>query len=391
MIFYLTFNDGPSGIFSSQVIDVVKFIRDDLKKNIKLVSLVSLRGFFHSRKKIKSELPEAIVIPMFPGVHRWRKNKYFLAIICSRFKPSIIIGRSVLATQIAFDLKRHGKTTKVIYDGRGAISAEWNEYEVVKHPVLIHEISQLEKDAVLDSDFRIAVSNQLIEYWKTQYNYSSTKHVVIPCTLNKVFEEYIPDENNQYKLKRELGFEKGDIVFAYSGSLAGWQSFHLLADFIEPVLKSNDNARLLFLSEKDKNIIDLEKKFPGKVYCKKVSPSEVPAYLSIADYGLLIREKSITNRVASPVKFAEYLACGLPVIISEELGDYSEFVNENKCGYLSGQTMRLKPLTFDEKLTIRKMALLKFTKQSFCAKYEMVIEKAKSIVLTNLKRTGNNE
>ncbi len=36
------------------------------------------------------------------------------------------------------------------------------------------------------------------------------------------------------------------------------------------------------------------------------------------------------NQVASPVKAAEYLACGIPVILSPEIGDISSYIE--KCG-----------------------------------------------------------
>jgi glycosyltransferase involved in cell wall biosynthesis len=63
-----------------------------------------------------------------------------------------------------------------------------------------------------------------------------------------------------------------------------------------------------------------------------VPPQEVPRYLAASDVGLLLRDDSIVNRVASPVKFGEYLAAGLPVIITEGLGDYSDAVRTHALG-----------------------------------------------------------
>ena len=47
---------------------------------------------------------------------------------------------------------------------------------------------------------------------------------------------------------------------------------------------------------------------------------------------MLVRDDTVTNRVAAPTKFAEYLACGLRVVISKGLGDCSDFVEEHQCG-----------------------------------------------------------
>ncbi len=369
MIIYLTYNDAPSGIFSSQVIDVVKYLNKELQADVKLISFISLRGFLANRKKIKQELPQASVFPMFPGVHRWRLNRYLLNLFILFKKPEAIIGRSVLATQLALMLKEKSHVKEVIYDGRGAITAEWKEYSVVNHPALINDIFKLEKESVLNSDFRIAVSEQLVKYWQKEFGYVSPDHVIIPCTLNSIYEKVIISEDKIAIAKRLFSLKKSDIVFLYAGSIAGWQSFNLLYDFIDPLLRSTPDNKIVFLSGEDENINKLKNEFPNQVFSTKVDQDKVPEYLLASDYGLLIREESITNKVASPVKFAEYLACGLKVIISKNLGDYTDFVTENNCGYLLN---KFQPETID-KQAIQALAINNFTKKAYHQKYKDLI------------------
>ena len=77
-----------------------------------------------------------------------------------------------------------GNFRKVVYDGRAAVKAEVEEYDVTGGNKLLGlDFIEAEKEAVLKSDFRIAVSNKLVEYWNAEFNYSSNNHVVIPCTL----------------------------------------------------------------------------------------------------------------------------------------------------------------------------------------------------------------
>jgi glycosyltransferase involved in cell wall biosynthesis len=371
LILYLTFNDPPSGIYSSQVIDVVKFLRADLNAHIRLVAFVSLRSFLKDRSRIRSELRDSLVLPMFPGVRNWKRNGILLGLVRAMNKPNVIIGRSVLATQLALAQQKKGWKGKVVYDGRGAIAAEWKEYGVIKDPGMLSEINGLEKSAVLHSDFRIAVSEQLLLHWKEQFSYSGARHVVIPCTLNKIYEaiQFLPSEITA--TRERLGFSAEDNLFVYSGSVAGWQSMSLLRDCMAPLLSTDSKARLLILSDPNENIHQLQNEFPGKVKCLKVAASEVPEYLVSADYGLLIREKSVTNKVASPVKFAEYLACGLPVIISEQLGDYTAFVERSQCGFLSSRIPAGKPdQSTREKM--KNISLRNFTKSSYLKEYGQV-------------------
>ncbi|MBK9639446.1 MAG: hypothetical protein IPO63_17200 [Bacteroidetes bacterium] len=57
MKFYLTYAEPPSGVFSSQVADVISFLNLKLNANIRLVAFISLHDFNKNRRKIKKELP----------------------------------------------------------------------------------------------------------------------------------------------------------------------------------------------------------------------------------------------------------------------------------------------------------------------------------------------
>jgi hypothetical protein len=380
MLLYITFNDYPSGIYTSQVTDVVKMIRNTFKIKIRLVAFISIRGFINNRKKIKQEDPSAIILPMFPKLKNWKLNKWILYAVCILYKPQIIIARGVFSANLALEVRNYKLTRKVCFDGRGAIKAEWEEYDLVGDESLKHELRFIENRSVNEPDFRIAVSQKLIEYWNLNYNYSSTAHVIIPCTLGSSFEFNELTGVSNADLRAELGFNPEDILLVYSGSSAGWQSFELLSVFLSKQFEFDPLVKVLFLTREDKHINDLKNKYPEKVKTKWVSHYEVNKYLSAGDYGLLIREQSVTNRVASPTKFAEYLACGLPVLISENLGDYTALVRDNNCGYViteSNIILRiLKPSQQD------RMRMAIFAKQHFYKKAESVVKNYTSLLMT---------
>lgn len=373
MILYLTFNDYPSGIYSSQVIDVIKYTRQHIRKDIGLLAFVSLRNYFSVKAEIKAELSDAMVLPMFPGVGNWRRNYFLLRLYCRKLGVKQIIGRSVLATQLALKLKNNNLIERVVYDGRGAIAAEWKEYKVIEDKRMLEEIEDLEREVVLKSDFRIAVSNALIEYWETHIGYAGGKHVVIPSTLNSVFQKIELNEQAIESKRKELGFSPSDIVLIYSGSVSGWQSFELYDEFLKTTFKLNPQAKMLFLSDQHPTLQHLISNYPNRVLCKKVAIKQVPEYLAIGDYGILIREQSMTNQVASPVKFAEYLSCGLKVIISEGIGDYTHFVRDNKCGFVYSQSQRLEKINLEEKMKVMEMARKNFVKEKYLPQYKEAI------------------
>lgn len=370
MIFYLTVNEAPSGIFSSQVIDVVKFINSNFETKARLLAFISLRDYLLNRKRIKLELPDAVVLPMYPKMQNWNGNTLLLNLFYLLYKPSTIIARSVIATKLALKLK---DKSKIVYDGRGAIEAEWKEYKVVTDEMLLSKIHAYEKDVILNSDYRIAVSNELIKFWKETYSYPHSKHVVIPCTINNDFEKIKISEEIIFQKRKELGLAQTDTVFVYSGTVAGWQSFEMLFSFMEPLLK-NENNKLIFFSPQDPNIEKIKKLFPQQVIHKHLNSNLVSHYLLVGDYGLLIRENSITNKVASPVKYAEYLASGLKVIISKDLGDYTQQSREKNWGIIFNDfNNSVKKPDLLEKQKISAEAIHFFSKRNYKEQYQQVI------------------
>lgn len=71
-----------------------------------------------------------------------------------------------------------------------------------------------------------------------------------------------------------------------------------------------------------------------------MSHPEVKATLPVADIGLittgLFEEAHLSNVVCCPIKFAEYLAAGVPVVLAERIGDYSEVARQHDLGVVLG-------------------------------------------------------
>ncbi len=371
---YLTYADQPSGVYSSQVVDVCNFLNESHNAQIRLVSFISLHNFSHNRQKIKREMPSAIVLPMLPRMTSFDFNTLMLFFVLLFLNQRSVIARNVLAARIALRLKSILKL-KVCFDGRGAIAAEWNEYQVVPLQEWKNSIHTWEKSVVLNADFRIAVSEELVKYWNERYGYSENKHVVIPCTLNTSFRPEILKQEEIENARKKMKFNADDIILVYSGSTAGWQSFDLLQGFLQKIINNNKNIKVLFLSEKDKNVDQLKTEFPDKIFQTFVKHSEVSGILKSCDIGILIREKSVTNQVASPTKFAEYLSAGLPVIISEGIGDYTSFVKQNDCGWVLDESpLQMNRLNISERNRLLQLVNDHFTKKSHNASYTNLIQ-----------------
>jgi glycosyltransferase involved in cell wall biosynthesis len=55
-------------------------------------------------------------------------------------------------------------------------------------------------------------------------------------------------------------------------------------------------------------------------------------YLSAADVGIAFYKPTLSRLATSPVKLAEYLACGLPVVINAGVGDSDTLISTERVG-----------------------------------------------------------
>ena len=120
-------------------------------------------------------------MPSIAPLKHWQLNKWVLRLYKLFSKTSKIICRGPLATSLALDVY---KNSQVVYDGRGAVVAEQNEYGVFNGSGIEKGLWAIEQKSVLQSHFRIAVTKKLVKYWQQEFGYSSNNHSIIPCTVS---------------------------------------------------------------------------------------------------------------------------------------------------------------------------------------------------------------
>lgn len=372
MLYITLLDQFHPGIYSSQVIDVCDHLRERYKVRIRVMAFLSVRELYFSdaKKRLKALSPTAIVLPSFPRLRYFEWTAILLFFVCLFTGERIAICRNVFCTKMALRVKRFGLLKKVVMDGRSAMAAEIEEYNVFPDRYFGQNVRRFEKYAVNESDYRMSVSERLVTYWRENYNYLGNDHVVIPCTLDtKYFSDRqfrLSDKTKE--LRVSLGFKDSDIILVYSGSTAPWQSFELLEKMLVPVLDKDSRIKVLFLSRDNDDNARLKEKYGNRVIVKWLQHKDVLAHLHCCDYGILVREQSDTNKVASPVKFAEYLYAGLDVLISENLGDFSDFIRTNQCGRvlneISGKWPEFEKSTVQQKQHCFNLAHNFFKKES---------------------------
>jgi O-antigen/teichoic acid export membrane protein/glycosyltransferase involved in cell wall biosynthesis len=187
---------------------------------------------------------------------------------------------------------------------------------------------------------------------------------VIPCCVDRTrFDGPVPSEREARR--RQLGIADR-LVLVYAGSLGGAHLARETAAFLAAAREVDPRVYALVLTpESPAGMIDALEAAglgPADYRVTAALPEEVPHYLRAADGGLALVRPSFARRSMSPTKFAEYLAAGLPVVVTAGVGDLDAQVEERRVGMLLRRFDRdaylaafraLKELRRDPQLPIR--------------------------------------
>lgn len=263
-------------------------------------------------------------------LQRWMGRRF------NRTDAVLLHSRGPHAADLAIRVRTHWPRAKVIFDMRGLVHAERLYETGVDDPYL----AELENRAAREADAVICVSNTMANYASRTYEIDSDDITVIPCCVDTAG----PDPRRHWHPIRERLGLAGRFVVAYCGGSQRWQLPLESAELFREIRKHRPDAHYLALVSdpvKLNEILDQARMPASLRTVLSVPHNEVAHYLAAADVGLLLREQHLINSVASPVKFGQFLASSLPVIISPGVGDFSELVEEEGVGLVLNEQTNL--------------------------------------------------
>ncbi|WP_291118102.1 glycosyltransferase [Empedobacter sp. UBA7248] len=239
------------------------------------------------------------------------------------------------------------KGTKIIFDPRGLYA---DELKYKKKDTFYRVFKFSEKLFCKLSDAIIVVSKPFEKYFITKYSISKTK-VNIISTFPQA--NNTKDNIDSYNIKKQYFNSENVKIFVYSGSFEKWQLVDKVFDFFALVEKLIPNSRFAIFSKdvnEFENLINNRRLNRNNFFVKSLSKTEMLYYLSQCDYGILFRDDDIINLVSAPIKFKEYLNSGLTMIMTNSIGDSSEFISINNIGYTIENTEKEDFLAVIEKI-----------------------------------------
>jgi len=162
---------------------------------------------------------------------------------------------------------------------------------------------------------------------------------VIPCCADlNLFDPSKIHPAQKDQLKTALGITERDFIISYIGSIGGWYMTAAMLRFCKRLSDKNAEAKFLFISPHNHDIIAAEAAKYGlpadKLIVKHGKRNEVPALLSLSSYSLFFIKPCFSKLSSSPTKHGEIMAMGIPVITNSGVGDVKEIVDQYHAGYV---------------------------------------------------------
>jgi glycosyltransferase involved in cell wall biosynthesis len=235
---------------------------------------------------------------------------------------------------LAARVRRGGVARRFIYDVHGAALAEGVfAGSLLEDGPVFRQRQGWEQAAVAAADGCFVVSD-FFRDWLVRTYQADPRRVWVTPSSTDVAE--LPADDWRHARRTELGI--GDRpVLLYSGSMHRWQRAEDLLRLF-PALAARIPGLFLLVLTRETDIAATYLRDLGVAAADhrvlSLPPDEVQAMMSLGDVGALLRDNHLLNHVASPVKFADYLSAGVPVIITPGVGDCSRLVEESGLGHV---------------------------------------------------------
>jgi len=164
-------------------------------------------------------------------------------------------------------------------------------------------------------------------------NYIKYLYDKTPLPVTEIIQGYFKNSDIMSRQKRF----KNKTICIYSGSSASWQGiedFYTVFSLILNKIPTTHFKILTYQLEVFLNNLPKDYKLAERLIVKKVEPWNVKSELINATFGVILRKSDVVSRVSAPIKFAEYLAAGLPVMLREGIGDTEQIIKKYNVGVI---------------------------------------------------------
>lgn len=296
--------------------------RCDAKPQEDIGAESTLKKFLYSTKR-----PFSVV-----GQYKNLKSEVLTLLDGGEYSAVVLSGNLVL--RLSKIIKKKHPKVKLIMDIHGAIE-ELIEFKgntvskkLFRRAAYIFLKSQ-EKHYIKNADAYFAVSEALKEYLIKEYNVADKQFFIAPCAQGMQVLDPEEKKRNRAIYRAKYGVSDDEKLFIYSGGLSPWQCVDETVKLFSEVSARIGKSKLLLLTG-DRSAI--EKYQSDNIIVDSLPFNLVNETICAGDFAFMLRQNFITNNVAYPNKFIEYVASGMKVIATPFVNDVASQINKYGVG-----------------------------------------------------------
>lgn len=263
------------------------------------------------------------------------KQLFLKKISSEEYSLVILSGANVL--NLVDTVKKVNEKLLVFADIHGAFE-ELIEFpsekkgKAVVQKMLYKHVKKIENNYLRKFDHILAVSDSLKRYLVSQYRVESYKIHIVPCSVERISLDVDKAKTQRLRVRAKYGIQDDEKLFVYSGGVSKWQCIEETVQMFYKICEeSNGKNKLLILSGNKEKISRYTNE---KIIIDSLEACEVANALHAGDYAFLLRENYVTNNVAYPNKFLEYVSAGLKIITTPFIEDVAKAVKDYNLGYV---------------------------------------------------------
>lgn len=247
--------------------------------------------------------------------------------------PAVLHARSYVPAVIGF---RHGlhRGAKLLFDMRGLWPDErlegglWSRWNP-----LYHYWKRLERTLLRSADGVVVLSNAGARLLRDEGLIPPDKPLeVIPCGADLERFRPMPPDSVPAELRPFLG----NRIWTCLGATGTWYLLGEMLDFAAETVRGDPGSRILFLTEDPQRVLAeglASRGVPAdRSLIRRVPHGDVPLWITPSHAGVFFIRSCRSKRASCPTKLAEFLGCGVPVVVNGGIGDMDEIVVRNGVG-----------------------------------------------------------
>ena len=155
---------------------------------------------------------------------------------------------------------------------------------------------------------------------------------VIPTCAD--LDRFTPGAGDE-ALRRTLGLD-GALVAGCVGTLSNWYLRDGTLAFLAALARREPAMKALIVTREDPGRLRADALRAGlpaeRLVVTRAAFDEMPALIRLMDAGVFFIRAGFSKRASAATKLAEFLGCGVPVVINDGIGDAGAIVRQGRAG-----------------------------------------------------------